>query len=261
MVTVLNSALFFDERAESYRRSGLEEEADACDEQAYAFYKKAMAAEPALPDAFFNAGFFYLKQHDFSRARECFETFLSLQLPEDEADGKDTASNISYKRERAREIITDISSRNLEDELFKSAFDFISMGQEEKGLEKIKEFIQKNSGVWNAWFMLGWALRRLERWSDAKAAFLQTIACGGKNTDTYNELSICYLELGEFDECRKCLTQALAMEPENTKIMSNLGFLALREGNATQARNFFLTVLEFDPDDAIAKKALADMNV
>ena len=60
----LNLALFLDQRAENYRKAGEYDEAEACDNEAGAYYSDAMNAEPAIPDAFFNAGFFYLKQHD-----------------------------------------------------------------------------------------------------------------------------------------------------------------------------------------------------
>ena len=254
MVTVLNTALFFDQRAESYRNSELTEDADAYDEDAHRYYKMAMQAEPPIPDAFFNAAFFYLKQRNFSHAKQCFETFLTLTTDDD-----DSNENEKYKRERAKEIVEDISSRNLDDELFKSAFDFISMGEEEKGLEKIRSFIEKNPKVWNAWFMLGWALRRLERWEDGKAAFEEALKLGGTNCDTYNELAICCMETGLFDESKKHLTKALQLEPENTKIISNLGFLAKKEGDYSTARRYFETVLEFDPNDKIAQQALAEL--
>ena len=254
MVTVLNTALFFDQRAESYRNSELTEDADAYDEDAHRYYKMAMQAEPPIPDAFFNAAFFYLKQRNFSHAKQCFETFLTLTT-----DDEDSNENEKYKRERAKEIVEDISSRNLDDELFKSAFDFISMGEEEKGLEKIRSFIEKNPKVWNAWFMLGWALRRLERWEDGKAAFEEALKLGGNNCDTFNELAICCMETGLFDESKKHLTKALQIEPENTKIISNLGFLAKKEGDYSTARRYFETVLEFDPNDKIAQQALAEL--
>lgn len=254
MVTVLNTALFFDQRAESYRNSELTEDADAYDEDAHRYYKMAMQAEPPIPDAFFNAAFFYLKQRNFSHAKQCFETFLTLTT-----DDEDSNENEKYKRERAKEIVEDISSRNLDDELFKSAFDFISMGEEEKGLEKIRSFIEKNPKVWNAWFMLGWALRRQERWEDGKAAFEEALKLGGNNCDTYNELAICCMETGLFDESKKHLTKALQLEPENTKIISNLGFLAKKEGDYSTARRYFETVLEFDPNDKIAQQALEEL--
>lgn len=252
----LNTALFYDQRAESYRRSGLEDDADAYDASAYEFYKKAMAAEPPVPDAFFNAGFFYLKQKNYSKAKDSFETYLTLigGLTE-----KEITENISYKKERASEIVQNISNRNLDDDLFKSAFDFISMGQEEKGLESIRKFLEHNPKVWNAWFMLGWGLRKSGRWQDAKAAFEQTLQCGGDKPDTYNELSICLLELGEFDEAKKMLAKALSLEPDNTKIISNLGYLSMKQGNIEEARKYYMTVLEIDPKDKIALSTLATL--
>ena len=46
------------------------------------------------------------------------------------------------------------------------------------------------------------------------------------------------------------------MEPESTKIISNLGYLALAMGNKQEARNYFTAVLEFDPKDQIAAAEL-----
>ena len=41
--------------------------------------------------------------------------------------------------------------------------------------------------------------------------------------------------------------------------MSNLGYLSLKEGNPQEARKYFLTVLEFDPNDKIAIKMLEEL--
>ncbi|MFW6328784.1 MAG: tetratricopeptide repeat protein, partial [Alkalispirochaetaceae bacterium] len=55
------------------------------------------------------------------------------------------------------------------------------------------------------------------------------------------------------------LTQALALEPENTKIVSNLGILALKQGRENEAKAFFETVLELEPEDKIAKRYLDEL--
>lgn len=256
MMTVLNMALLMDERADNMRRAGLEDDADAFDSEAFNYYRIAMTAEPPLPEAFFNAGFFYLKQKNFRKGREALETYLKT-----ESADTDTAK---FRKEKAKAIVNEIAGRDLDDDLFKSAFDYINMGEEEKALEQIRLFMENHPKVWNAWFLLGWALRRLERWEDAKQAFVQALELGkvagsGIETgyaDICNELSICLMELGELDESRRWLVAALEQDTENTKIISNLGTLALRKGNRTEAEGFFRTVLEIDPKDRFALEML-----
>ena len=76
---------------------------------------------------------------------------------------------------------------------------------------------------------LGWGLRRLERFEDALKAFEKARECegGDESADTLNELAICQMETGELDEARNTLVEALEMDPDSTKIISNLGFLSL----------------------------------
>lgn len=251
---ILNMALFLDQRADSYRNAGLNDDADAYDSDAQSYYTKAMSVEPPLADVYFNVGFFYMKQHKYREAKDAFETYIALTC---DVNDEDLGENGVYKKERAQELINFINEQNVDDEYFRAAYDLISHGQEEKGLEQIRLFIANNPKVWNAWFLLGWGLRRLERFSDAKQAFLECLRVGGdKNPDTYNELSLCHIQEKNFDEAQKCLLKALGMEPENTKVISNLGYLALAQGDVQGARNYFQTVLEFNPKDTIAAAEL-----
>lgn len=253
----LNFALFLDQRAESYRRSGLHDDADAYDNDAIEYYKDAMNAEPAIPDAFFNAGFFYLKQHDYHEAKGAFETYLALTC---DAKDEDMDENARYRQERAQEIVNKISNENMDDAAFAQAYRLISTGKEEEGLDKIRKFLMNNQKVWNAWFLLGWGLRKLRRYEDAMNAFNQAISCGGdQNSDTYNELAICHMELNNIPEAKKSLMKALSISPEDTKIISNLGFLNLKEGNKQEAQKYFTAVLEFNPNDQIAVTELAKL--
>ena len=253
----LNTAVFLDQRAESYRRSGLHEDADAYDNDALEYYKDAMDAEPPLPDAFFNAGFFYLKQHNFIDAKDAFETFLALTC---DAKDEDLGENGIYKKERAQEIVNNISNDNMNDEAFKNAYKLISSGQEEKGLEEIRKFLSTNQKVWNAWFLLGWGLRRICHFDQAEQAFLQALNCGGeKSSDCYNELAICQMEQKKLKEAKTSLIKALELSPEDTKVISNLGYLCLKEGNRAEAQKYFTTVLVIDPHDMIAASELAKL--
>lgn len=64
------------------------------------------------------------------------------------------------------------------------------------------------------------------------------------------------MELDQFGESRCWLMSALEQEPENIKIISNLGTIALKEGKTEEAKAFFRTVLDIYPEDALAVEIL-----
>ena len=256
MQTKLNVALLMDERARFYEQAGSEDDADYYTDKAFEMYKEVLAAEPALPEAFFNAGFFFINQKNFLKAKSLFETYIQLETVQNDVTAQ--------RKQKAAELIEWITTQALDDELFKSAFDFIQMGEEDKALDKIREFLEHHPKVWNAWFLLGWALRRQERWQDGAEAFKHCLELGkGAQSelavaycDICNELAICLMELDRFEESRQWLFSALEQEPENIKIISNLGTLALKEGNTEDAKAYFRTVLDIYPDDMLAIEIL-----
>ncbi len=256
---VLNTAIFFDQKADSYRRLSLNDDADAYDNLAQKNYTEAMDSAREIPDAYFNAGFFYLKKCDYGEAKGCFESYLALLS---DASDEELGENGIYKKERAQEIVDKISNRNLASDRFRDAYRFISGGQEEKGLEEIRRFIADNPFVWNAWFLLGWGLRRLGRFADAKMAFEKAMECegGDENADTLNELAICQMETGELKEAKQTLADALSLDGENTKIISNLGCLCLKLKQNDEAEKYFRVVLDLDPEDKIARSYLENLS-
>ena len=151
-------------------------------------------------------------------------------------------------------ILEKIRNLSADDIVFNEAYELIKIGREESGIAKIKHYLNTNSNVWNAWFLLGWAYRRIGDYKNGKEALLECLTLNEDNVDTYNELAICLLEMGEFSNCRKKLTTALRLDGDNIKIISNFGILALKENKKEEAVGFFRTVLEIDPDDQIAKK-------
>ncbi len=122
---ILNMALFLDQRAESYRNSGLIEDADAYDADALAYYEQAMNAEPPLADAFFNAGFYYMKLKKFREAKDAFETYLALTC---DVSDEELGENGIYKKERAQEIVSNITNQNMDDREFSAADEKINNG-------------------------------------------------------------------------------------------------------------------------------------
>ena len=246
---LLNRALILENRAMALEKNGRQAEKENA--EALEAYQRALSMEPVLPDTFFNAGFFFMRQRDFVRAKDCFTRFIGL------GEEPEIPSGIPIEKMRqAKKIIQDIVSQGLDDDSFREAYDCINRGQDETGLEKIREFIEKHPMVWNGWFVLGWALRKQGRYADSIEALNKAAELGGGSGDILNEKAICLMELGNLRGARKELEEALRMEPENTKIISNLGVLAMKAGKNDEAAAFFRTVLELDPNDPLAKHYL-----
>ena len=72
-------------------------------------------------------------------------------------------------------------------------------------------------------------------------------------------MAICLLEQDNTKEAKEALMNAFKISPEDTKIISNLGYVCLKEGNKAEAQKYFTAVLEFDPNDKIAASELAKL--
>jgi len=244
----LNLAILYEDKADALDRSGKEDLAEVFRSKAFDLYKKLLSRDTPFPDAYFNAGFFYLKSHSYDQAVKLFESYLAI--------GDDEA-----KLGKAREIFDTLRVRGDADALFKEAFDFIRMGKDEAGVAKALEFIKRDPLIWNGWFLVGWGRRRMGLWAEGREAFLKALELGGKDeVDLLNELAICEMELGLLSESRSRLEQALNKEPDNIKIISNLGVVARKQGRIEESTGFWRTVLEYDPDDALARNQLAELS-
>ena len=245
-VTKMNLALVLDGKAR--RMEALDRIPAAEEYQGLAFeaYKRALAADPSEPTIHYNAAFFYLHQRSFEKAREHLDVYAK--------SGED-----KEKVHEVQRLIRQIDAQGLLDGLFQKAYDFIRMGREQEGIQAIGRFLEVHPDVATGWFLLGWGCRRLGRYEEGRDAFLTSLSLGAPHPDTLNELAICLMELGDLGESAKRLREALRLEPENTKIISNMGIVAMRQGRGEEAKGFFRTVLDIDPEDTIAARYLGSM--
>ncbi|MDR1955263.1 MAG: tetratricopeptide repeat protein [Treponema sp.] len=229
-----------------YRALILEEQADArltdasAQDAAAQAYQRILDLHPPAPDGMFNAGCFFMKRREFEQARDCFQAYLRL--------GED-----SEKQQQAATLLEEIQKQSLDDAVFREAYHRIQDGDLSQGLFQIENFLERHPEVWNGWFLLGWGLRKQGRWHEGIEALRKAIALGGNQSDTLNELALCLMESGDCLGARKELETALREAPENIKIISNLGIVALKTGNDQEAAGFFRTVLELDPEDPVAR--------
>ena len=204
-----------------------------------AYYRNLITAlKPAITVELREAASIKAEKGDFKSALEIIDLLVGLMGNDPEL--------LLY-----RSLIQEKESSG-DDNTYMEAVNFIQQGEEEKGMNKAREFLVRHPGNGKGWFVLGWALRCLARWNDAAACFKKAVELGCENADTRNELAICLMETGSLEEAECELEKALYLDSDNIKIISNLGILAMKQGSNEKAAEFFRTVLELDPNDSVA---------
>ncbi|MBQ7611713.1 MAG: tetratricopeptide repeat protein [Spirochaetaceae bacterium] len=256
-VILVHIAQVFESRAEFYERSDLIQDARAQEQLAESYYTEAVLAEPPLPQTFFSAAFFYLSQKNYAKARTLFNTYINLETGKSE--------EIRYKKKQVLAIIKNINEQELDDLAYADAIAFIRNDEDEKALSRIHDFLAEHPKSWNGWFVLGWALRKLGRFTDAEKAFLTALENGKTQksleiedaySDICNELSLCSVATKEYEKAKNWLLSAFERDTENIKIISNLGMVYYYEGDFEMAKGFFNTVLTLHEDDVTARTML-----
>jgi cytochrome c-type biogenesis protein CcmH/NrfG len=244
---LVNLALTMERRGDALLQLGRDEDAELVWEATAAVYRSALATfSPPPTELLMNGGLFFIKIQNIPQGMVYLQEFSSLTTDES-------------AQQRVDHILTQLRQQETSDRLFKEAFDFINMGAEERGVARIREFLEQNKDSWNGWFLLGWGLRRIGKFSEALDAFQQAVELGGDTADTFNELAICNMELNKLDDAYSTLDYALRRDPDNVRIISNFGVLFMKRGEQDEARRFFETALALDPEDVVAQQFIQSM--
>jgi tetratricopeptide (TPR) repeat protein len=262
---LLHRALVLDARAQGLEKTAAADSsgAERALAEAEAAYERALSVIPAAPpgegaalEALFYAGLFYERRGNYRRCAGCLRLYLAGRAEDDAGD--DPASAEAERRRRAKGILETVRREGLDDEALEEAAALVRKGDEEGGIRRARDFLERHPGAGKGWFVLGWGLRRLSRWEDGAACFEKALERGILNADVYNELAICRMEGGDLERAERELEKALRLDPENVKIISNMGVLALRRGEGDRAAGFFRAALELDPGDPVAAKFFAE---
>ncbi|HKM06854.1 MAG TPA: tetratricopeptide repeat protein [Sphaerochaeta sp.] len=190
-------------------------------------------------------GFFHLYQGNVEIAKEYLDRFLEV-------------AEEGPKRDHVQKIMGDIDNKLNNDKLLMQAYDQIQMSKEEEALSNLASYLEENPKVWNAWFLKGWALRRLARFAEAEKAFLSCLSLGESSSDIYNELAICALETDKKDLAKNYLNTAIDLDEKNITLLSNLAYLHLQDGELDEAREFLELARNIDEKDPVIVRLMSD---
>jgi tetratricopeptide (TPR) repeat protein len=111
--------------------------------------------------------------------------------------------------------------------------------------------------VWHAWFAVGIAERRRERWRAARDAFLEAIRLSSGCTPAHMEIVAVYVALSDAEAALRHARRSCELEGESARTLAVLATSHLAAGNRDEARAAIDRALELDATDE-ANRALAE---
>ncbi len=240
----LNVAFCYGEEAQAFKIIGEESMEERALDNAFTYYKEGIEEFPKNPDLHYYMAQFCVGQESYSKALVHYKHFLEYSTTDDP------------RRDTVQQVVDKIGGHNPLDGPLASAMDLIHMNKEDEAIAIIETSLEDHKGDWNAFFLLGWAYRRQQNYSKAKSAFLKAKKENPAQIDIYNEIAICSMELEDYTGAKETLIEALSLDAENIKVLSNLGVVALKTDDIEEAIGYFAVVHDLDPEDVVANQYL-----
>ena len=159
----------------------------------------------------------------------------------------------SERKDEVKKAMKEIDFKLDNRDAIYEAYDFITLGEPDKALPIIDKFLSENPSIWNGYFLKGWALRIRKDYKEARECFLACLKLVEGNSEIYNELSICELELGNRELAKIYLETACDMDESNLTTTTNLAFLFLEDGEYDEAREYLEKARYLAKDDKFVK--------
>jgi tetratricopeptide (TPR) repeat protein len=119
-----------------------------------------------------------------------------------------------------------------------------------------QEAIRLDARRAQAYSCLGVIAFRRGHWRESEEAFLRSIAVSPLE-GSHSDLGALYTQTGRYEEARRALDQALAVNPNDTQAHVELGNLHLEMENAREAVRAFRRAVALEPGNDDASRALA----
>lgn len=239
----LNIAICYDEYSQYLFSQGMNSEAEKLEDQSYQFFKKVEEFENKSDRAYYYLGRFYLARENYEKAIEFFNEFVKI-------------TDDSTRKEEVINFLKNIKDDGVTDEDYQNAVWLIQSDKEDEALNYINKFNEKYPNSWNAYFIKGWALRKMDKFPEAIAQFNEALKYNLESPDIYNELGLCYMSLEIYYKSRLNFSKALRKKPDDLSIIYNLAICSYKEGNIGEALKYCKVILEFNPKDLNAKNLI-----
>ena len=201
--------------------------------------EKILDLDDSFALAYYQLGFHYSNQNQFTKAKLTWDRALDLGI--DEESRADIMENLSKIDHKVR---------------YEKAYNLVFQGQAQEALEDLLDLENQYPDWWNLLFIISLAYKSLGDLGQAKSYLEKILITRPTQVDTLVEMALCLAQEANMSGAIDYLTRAAKLKKDDPEILCNLGMAYLHNGEEDEARYYIGRAYEIDPTDEVTQACM-----
>jgi tetratricopeptide repeat protein len=201
--------------------------------------EKILDLDDSFALAYYQLGFHYSNQNQFTKAKLTWDRALDLGI--DEESRADIMENLSKIDHKVR---------------YEKAYNLVFQGQAQEALEDLLDLENQYPDWWNLLFIISLAYKSLGDLGQAKSYLEKILITRPTQVDTLVEMALCLAQEANMSGAIDYLTGAAKLKKDDPEILCNLGMAYLHNGEEDEARYYIGRAYEIDPTDEVTQACM-----
>ena len=211
--------------------------------EALASLEKILDIDDSFALAYYQLGFHYSNQNQFTKAKLTWDRALDLGI--DEESRADIMENLSKIDHNVR---------------YEKAYNLVFQGQAQEALEDLLDLENQYPDWWNLLFIISLAYKSLGDLGQAKSYLEKILITRPTQVDTLVEMALCLAQEANMTGAIDYLTRAAKLKKDDPEILCNLGMAYLHNGEEDEARYYIGRAYEIDPTDEVTQACMRTLD-
>ena len=211
--------------------------------EALASLERILDIDDSFALAYYQLGFHYSNQNQFTKAKMTWDMALDLDVDEESAgDIRDNLGKIDHKVR------------------YEEAYNLVFQGKAEEALDDLLDLESQYPDWWNLLFIISLAYKSLGDLGQAKTYLEKILMIRPSQVDTLVEMALCLAQEANMPGAIDYLTRAAKLRKDDPEILCNLGMAYLHNGEEDDARYYISRAYEIDPTDEVTQACMRALN-
>lgn len=200
-------------------------------------FERVLEIMPGYNDANYYLGFIYHNLGNRVKAKKCWELSIA------------GSSDMEFKKSMI-EYLNDLDGK----ERFKAGTELTEMGLFDEALLELLPAYDLYSDWWELSLLIGKVYRYKDMLPEAIKYLKKSLEFNTGCVDAMNELGIIFASMGDIRMAEEYLNEAMLLEPNNPKLITNLAACNFYAGNKAKAKEMIDDVTRRFPEDEVAAR-------